>query len=62
MHPIRTTDSTVKNTEAKTSVDATQVKTGPIELSLESLKHVGGGLAAHGTADAAVVTAPRGTW
>jgi hypothetical protein len=62
MHPIHTTDSTVKTTETTTKVDAAQVKTGPIELSLESLKQVGGGLAPRGTWAAAAVQAPRGTW
>jgi hypothetical protein len=63
MHPIRTADSTVKNTEATSELEPKAPKTGPIELTLETLEQVGGGLAPRGTWDAAsVVEAPRGTW
>jgi hypothetical protein len=60
MQSIRTAESTVKTLDLTT----TELQpTGPIELDLETLEQVGGGLSPKGTwATAAVVESPKGTW
>jgi hypothetical protein len=60
MQSIRTAESTVKTPELTTTEHQ---PTGPIELDLETLEQVGGGLSPKGTwATASVVQSPKGTW
>jgi hypothetical protein len=66
MQSIRPSDSTVKTLEtAAAEVEAISRKSGPVELDLETLRQVGGGLSPKGTwGDSAVVAlaSPKGTW
>jgi hypothetical protein len=62
MQSTRTSDSTVKTPNtATTEAEATSRKSTPVELDLETLKQVGGGLSPKGTWGTDLVS-PKGTW
>jgi hypothetical protein len=64
MQSIRTSDSTVKTLEtAATEAKEISCKSAPVELDLETLRQVGGGLSPKGTWSAtALLSSPKGTW
>jgi hypothetical protein len=67
MQSTRLSDSTVKTLDtAATEAETISRKSGPVELDLETLRHVGGGLSPKGTwgdsATATLLSSPKGTW